>query len=1701
MNDGREHNKKSNSSAAMQRIRKKENYENESSHKSKNQLKKEKYSKMSNNVKHDWSSPVEKIVENNKDVIKYQRRERVKKQKENKIKAYIASQLCSEDRTPENVSMIKFSPEFKSAMNRIKTESNIISSKDRKLSTSDLDTSIFETRKTFKLRKRRLQNPIVKSPVCIRVTIEPTITESVITKNNTINLFDDEDDTPFGDDHNDSLEYDLQIELNEAKIVSESFSDKKDMMASFIKELSNNPEIRSLIKDVPIASSMCVFLYQLLRSRSNGDYIAAFHQFGSILYYRDSKLIDWVNTCAQKAYKSLPIWSEGLADTFESFCAKMEMVFNSEFLTCLRDFICAVVSFKVFDKDVAKKITGIIGSVAPMSLFDFIPVVIRFISKGLRFFEAYASGITVFDFLTKDDPIAAVLSESNLLISYEDLLYTGLPVDGKMCMQEFLMRGTKALCFIESSIKMIPHFGSKYKKLVEIQTRLLVVVSRIRSINRGGQRNTPFGLILHSTPGAGKSRVLIHIAKLWSKIKGRTFNDSHIFTRVVTSPFVEGYDPDSHPIIHYSELGSDSAEVLKSCGDVVVGELTSVVDSLRCSLNMAAVELKGKVLANPELVLCDTNKPDLNLKKLKNNPTAYWRRFLFMEITVKDEFCLDGSTMIDPKKSFDAGGNLMNRWNFKLYKRLPLTNTTFHTEVLYVGDNIDNVDNILIKLFRDHIGMNALVHDAFIADEKKETILPIIKACLEPLITEVIEPVDSTLIRNIDLQDSGDEKYDDEIICESKRNFNHEIKRTYVIQQRISNIIVSIINLLKWIFSELLEIAWCLHLAFIIWLISYIIQGTVAYAANLYKKRVLLRAKWAWYRILGTEPSEEIAIFAPSSIAAHVGTLLIAYSIFRIFIQRTRDGIAESAKSNLISQSDLNKKIHNIEEEINASDHVERLSVKNTPHWNIINYPSTHVKTQNSILDVYNKVKRNIRPLKILTGITQQVYCLGIKGNICIANRHIFDPSLSSWKVASPGNADVNSTVWHETIITKSNLIIMGEDLVMFRMSHFLFTDITDYICTHFVERSIPQSAYIGTHLVSATYRTNQIRIDSPYGPITSSSYWKYMWPVHGDGACGTPLIVNYGISHVIGGIHFAGGVSNSDAYSVAFTKGDIQEAIINLTNNSIMFPIASEGLIVSEELVSPGSRSPFRYEILHGMEYFGKRDKNVMISKKSEVLSTPYYREIQEIFNHHLIDDDGNYTFGPPPMKPFTRNGEYFSPWNEALKTISHNGVALDQNTLVDIHNLLFDRLKGIKLCPLTMECAINGVTGDPFARRINATTAAGANYPGKKYQYIPIVEEDQNCLIREPTESLKRRLVNMMETYQKGEISDSLYSASLKDEARSMKKNNVGKTRVFFGSPIDVLILQRMFLYPFYSSMIENSDLFCCALGIDMHRGSDEWVKKMLSFSESGIEGDMKEFDQRKMFEIAAHSSSLIYNLCKNAGYSTYALNVVAGLLTESLFPVISMCEDIFRTPNLQVSGKYATAEENTLFHLFMLIYSFVKITKKDISEFFKYVKPSLYGDDSASAVKISIQNVFNNFTFSEFCKTDFNMVFTPADKAGDFRKVVPIMEMSFLKRTFRYSNNLERYVAPLMLESIVKMNSFYIPSKNIPKEHQLIATLSASLWEYFFHIEEEGEYEGIRDKLIQLACKSLNLLPEYIEGQFPTYVFMVNRFSETS
>lgn len=1452
---------------------------------------------------------------------------------------------------------------------------------------------------------------------------------------------------------------------------------------------------KSALNTLASGVSLMFFLHQLRAAKTVVDYSAATFQF-------------------VKANSTLPVARIAeLATTFakDTFAFFRELVapklvsegswlsgFEPELLTefievpifkAFRKIIVSLLGYKFFSDEHSSRLTALFGSAHRMPLIDFFQHCVEFSVKVISVVKDVYNGVPLSQALLATDGVKEITKNIQDVLVYENFLYTGLPVEGSMEINDFIVKLRSHIEVGSDLLKKANPFKTSTDALRFEVLRGTKALNFARNRVFARKRMTPIGVVLHGDPQVGKGHVLPLFAQWFAELKGREFEETHIFNRATTSAYWEGYDPVSQKYIHYSEVGNLSLDFVKKKGDESLAEINKLVDSLPFNCDMAGVDLKGKVYAQPDMVLIDTNNEGMHIDHLMSNPAAIRRRFVYIEQIVKPQFRKDdGRCGIDFKKSIASDAHFLDKWYFTVKVHDPLDSKRSSVKILKNRATIfelrewfrEYATNYILEYETTKAQIDASDLDQeHIAQEESGEYLHratfVAKSCnfAKMAGSSFVSAVSSGLawmaissFLNLS-KDQGQAGF-----------FSWSWTRTLIMGFLFLLVSLNVPNM--WTFFP------CVALMNVNlnWFIAFFMRRTLEKQRELHLHRAKCYGKHLSYLFGFTE--NMFCQDAPPHITqwqSALKTLLLVITAIVAFRALTK----KKSERKIKFEADVHERIGQMQLRYHCGDSYKRIPNKIEHQlWNTRIYKNIPSYTGTSA-DFMRVIGSNIRAALVTQGTSSmETHVFGLRGDIAMINSHCLRSYPLTISVSTDGTFG-NGRVVHPTNVREEDVIHLGRDISLVRLNGVRFKNHVKHFCEERVMEG-GRNGRIMKDSVRVLFSKDTVTTNS----TTFTGYAAYRWEGHRRGMCGLPLICEFGQGWLIVGFHCAGSASDDLSFATTVSKSELETKLAALESASSLMPVLSE----SDEYLSfvtedPIEKSPFRFLHLGGLNYFGKMKGPVLANGKSRLVRSKPGCELLTFLN-----EEGHFSskqFGRPVMRPRKmQNGDYLSPYNIGLEKMSCQRGMLDRKLLALIADKLCERIvAGLRdknvpqLRPLTLHSAINGAPEDPFIRRITASTAAGFGFQGKKENYLPLVDE----ITRSTTEDLAIRVEELLCSYNEEQCNGNVFGAKLKDEPRPMEKVVAGKTRLFFAQSLDALIVQRMFLCPFYSLMVQFNDLFCTAVGINMHSGADRLVDRLRNFSTMYMEGDYSAYDQTMPCEVGHTVNTVVLRVLKVMGYNDSALRVVNGILSDSMFPVVEMLQDVFEVPGLQPSGKYATAEDNSLRSLVMLMYAWYSNDALASKDFFSHCLPVTYGDDMLVAVKEEVMPLYNNLTYAQICEEVYRMRFTSAEKDEELTPYKEFHQLSFLKRTFRYDEKLKHWKAPLSMDSILKALEWRIPSSFVTEEEQFVSTCQSVLWELFFHLSE-SEFTGIRERFVRVIVQYYEIPEAEVEGSLPKW-----------
>jgi hypothetical protein len=392
-----------------------------------------------------------------------------------------------------------------------------------------------------------------------------------------------------------------------------------------------------------------------------------------------------------------------------------------------------------------------------------------------------------------------------------------------------------------------------------------------------------------------------------------------------------------------------------------------------------------------------------------------------------------------------------------------------------------------------------------------------------------------------------------------------------------------------------------------------------------------------------------------------------------------------------------------------------------------------------------------------------------------------------------------------------------------------------------------------------------------------------------------------------------------------------------------------------------------------------------------------------------------------PAHLKEFTKDDVKIDPWNIAHAKLHQTQTKCDFDRNLVLASLI-DFFKIHNVDPkfkivLSMNEAINSIPNSQFKAIVIGTSAG---YPfslircqGKLYW----VHRDANDILA-VSEELEKIILEQLERIKNGQRANVLWADILKDETREIAKRDAGKTRLFSASPLDYLIMMRMFFGTFVDYMHTTVLTHPCCVGINAHGFDWEYLYINLNTKKgSVIAGDFSNFDGKLPAEMGEIFLQLVNKFYDDQHGQTRAL------LMQEIFKARHIHKDmVYEVADGNPSGQFLTAIYNSICQVGMIVSVLAQDLKLRPSEY----RIAVYGDDNIITIEkpgLRCSDLTPHF------KRRFDMDYTHFSKS-DNHDFDTLETINFLGRKFVYRDG--RMFAPLDLNTIVE-STYWLRTKD--------------------------------------------------------------------
>lgn len=1242
-------------------------------------------------------------------------------------------------------------------------------------------------------------------------------------------------------------------------------------------------------------------------------------------------------------------------------------------------------------------------------------------------------------------------------------------------------------------------------------------------------RAAPFGILVTGGSSIGKSNFCEILFAFYGALFGHPVGSEFKYTRNFNDDFWSGFTTSKWCIVL-----DDIAALSTRFGtpEPTIKEVIQVLNNTAFVPAQAALEDKGIVPVLAKLVIGTTNTPDLNASSNYCCPLAIQRRLPFVvKLRPKLQFARDDSReMLDPKKLAKASsGTYDNYWHIEVSKVVQcgegITEQRAKHHIIGVYDDIHDFLVWYAKACHEHEEQQASLaraHEAMAS-------IVVCQACYRPrtLCVCIALPDGDTIAPTgiIPVIDEDDEEPLDGFdgLQEQEPDQVHEnplypvypgdeLELVGMEPQSFNEVGVTFMSL-TWTILLLYQAMteWCGMCAFVLahfvlaifglrsWILRQLAERFRVFVEA--QARDAAEAVRREVRMLGAAIEQKLSPLTKHAkvFGATAGILAIVVSAYKLSNhlkekkQRT-DATRETTIPQATEQADImdvGARPNPLKEErvnvwYNEVQHVTPFDVaQGSASWKGL--PQERVR---DIIMGYTIRLRITAP-----GTAKTTCALALGSWLYAVNLHAL-PSL-----------DIDTFVVELICMDSKDGVNRNITFPLAQTEVYRFPSRDLAI---FVTKALPPKSSVRNILVRPTFTgrymgtyytrakeghvlQNEVRGITParyvWGDFDPTPVWtgtSVTLTVTGD--CGSPLVVFAPTGPVILGLHAAGNALQSVICTPIHTE-DIDTAMQHFGGFFMQSgePMLNSATAPDRALIPVDKKCPLRYIQQGTANVYGS-------------LTGPRARPKSCVVRTAMADaaERAGYVqrYGPPVLSGW-------EPWRIAYQDMLNIPTGFRSDILraatrafsTDILGLLHPEDLA-EVMVYDVFTAVNGAPGVAYVDKLQRNTSMGFPWNRSKKFYLEAIAPAHG--VPDPVEISKEvldRTQIILDKYSAGERAMPVFKAHLKDEPTSFKKIQAKKTRLFGGAPVDWALAVRMYLLSFIRLVQNNRFIFESAPGTVTQ--SSEWGEIRSYLTHFGtdriVAGDYKAFDKTMPPEFILAAFEIIIDVCRAAGFTEEQLRVVWGIGTDTAYPLYDLNGDLVEFYGSEPSGHNLTVIINGLVNCLYMRYAYIVLNPEHEATSFKdNVHLMTYGDDNVLGVSRTAS--WFDHTAIQKVLADHGVTYTMADKEAQTVPYIKIQDVSFLKRTWRYEEELEDYLCPLEHESIEKMLITCVASKSVAREYQGISAISSAVQEYFFY----GKTTFIKRSQLLEDIVAQSELSQYVESStFPTWNTLVERF----
>jgi len=1199
----------------------------------------------------------------------------------------------------------------------------------------------------------------------------------------------------------------------------------------------------------------------------------------------------------------------------------------------------------------------------------------------------------------------------------------------------------------------------------------LCVLKNVEITRRAAQqeREAPFGVLVYGSSSVAKSAFTKVLFNYYGALFNLDRNDHFRYVRNPLDEYWSNFDT-SKWCVQLDDIAFLNPSKVSEL-DPTLQDMLNVINNVPYVPPQAALEDKGKTPVMAKLVIATSNCDHLNAHEYFWCPLAVRRRLPYVvNVKPKKEYLHNNGIFIDPAKIDVVPGTFPDLWDITVSKIVPRINGKQENAVLEEVATFSNINDFL-----PHFGRMAREHDhnqkQSIDVDKSLSQLSVCDNCLRP-----------TNVCNCYEVQSG---YVDTLTEWRNMIFN------YIFSLWISVLIASFLNRYS-----------CTR---------GLLYRSVNYITDARRHIALVGA-------LNASPRNSAYKKFSAALASAAAIYFIVRTVCRVVRQQcTQNNVSQAVEAPSVVKTQDQSSNTELQAEFKIQGNIFKTTQSDLPRESTQNVwyrddaciTSFDMPLASKSLvgasdhDIRNLFGKNCVVLRIRAD--GDVYVRETRGffpcgHVCVTNGHSFKDRKLSYSVeiirsgVMPGitpnvkmRIGASDVYFHE-----------GTDFCSF-VVHELppFKDLRKF----FADKYLPITSAV--QLVRE--RNGDLRNRSIFGITLQNNFPIESLDIEQDvylgtcsettavGECGAltlgttprgPVIIGI---HVLGREHACGVLAMRVSLVNELVKGCYGTTDLIVGGGEPMFDTD----VIQNRLGPLHRKSVFRYIERGSCNLYGSF-LGFRPQPKSSVCATPLQKCMLEHFSIPI-----SYT------KPVMYGWE---PWRKNVEPMVDTETSYSRSILrACVEGLTHDILSGLppgwesQLVVLDDYSSVNGVTGVKYIDRLNVSTSMGFPWrtTKKKYTISDVRDEYPDGINFD--DGVWDRVRKIESLYLDGQRAFPVFCAHLKDEPTSFESVKKLKTRVFTGAPVDWSLVVRKYLLSFVRLVQKNKFVFEAGPGTVCQ--SSEWgdIYEYLTLfgADRIIAGDYEKYDKKMRAYFMLAAFDVILNIHRQAGATDDELRVIRGIGTDTSYSFVDMNGDLVEFFGTNPSGHPLTVIINSIVNSLYVRYSYYMCNpEQEVYTFRQNVRLFTYGDDNILGVSTNI-DWFNHTTMQLMLST-IGVGYTMAEKGVESQPFISIYDATFLKRKWRWDEEVGYWMAPLALDSIYKSLTVWVPSKTIDKFCQMVQVISSANSEFFFYGREffDVHHSFFREVLL------LEPYAHYVQDStLPNFDTLVERFHEAS